>query len=156
MRHLARIIEAIVVLAMGVIAVIVFTEVVLRYGFGRSLDFTEELTRYLMIWVVFLAGALCVRQDAHIRIDMLVRKLPRGWRPAVEALAHLCSAAFLLVLAWAGYVVLPGQTSQETVTLGVSMAWPYAAIPVGCVLMVIFLVARMRKPGGAPRDDDRA
>ena len=66
----------------------VTTEVILRKGFETSLIITEELARYMLVWLVFLAGALGIRDKSHIRINALVKHLnprasdhPRPVRP---------------------------------------------------------------------------
>lgn len=51
------------------VAAVLFLQVVLRYGFGFSLPWPEEAARYLMIWVVMLAGSLLVKDDQLVRVD---------------------------------------------------------------------------------------
>jgi TRAP-type C4-dicarboxylate transport system permease small subunit len=156
LRPLVRVVEALVVLGMTVVATVVITEVVLRYAAGRSLIITEELSRYGMIWVALLASVLVLREEGHIASGATGRLGPRGQR-IVRLVAELLSLLFLLVLAVAGLQVLPAQLDQGTLTLGVTIFWFYLALPVSTLLMALVIVARLlgldervsdRTPGG--------
>jgi TRAP-type C4-dicarboxylate transport system permease small subunit len=141
-RPLLRVVEALVVVGMTVVATVVVTEVILRYAAGRSLIITEELSRYGMIWVAWLAAVLVLREDGHIASGATGWLGPRGQRIS-GLVAQLLSLLFLLVLAVAGLQVLPAQLEQETLTLGVTIFWFYLALPVSALLMVLVIVARL-------------
>ena len=64
-RWLNKGIKVLTVFFLAVVTVIVQVEVFLRYLFGKSLYITEDLTRYLMVWVVFLASSLALRENFH-------------------------------------------------------------------------------------------
>jgi TRAP-type C4-dicarboxylate transport system permease small subunit len=131
-----------VLLGMAVVATAVVAEVILRYVAGRSLIFTEELSRYGMIWVAMLAAVLVMREDGHIASGATGSLGPRAQR-VVRVVAELLSLLFLLVLGVAGLQVLPAQLDQETLTLGVTIFWFYLALPVGVLLMALVIVARL-------------
>ena len=78
-RLLSKLIEVLIVAGATILVTIVTCEVVLRYLFGHSLIFTDELSRYLMVWIVFLGSALAIRDEAHIRINILSRRLPTSF-----------------------------------------------------------------------------
>ncbi len=158
LARLVRAVEAVVLLGMTVVTTVVVTEVILRYGFGRSLIITEELSRYGMIWVALLASVLVLRDEGHIASGATGWLGPRGERVA-RLVAELLSLLFLLVLAVAGLQVLPAQLDQDTLTLGVTIFWFYLALPVSTLLMALVIVARLlglerrvsdRAPGAAP------
>ena len=148
LRPLIRVVEALVVLGMAVVATVVVIEVVLRYVAGRSLIVTEELSRYGMVWVALLASVLVMAEDGHIASGATGWLGPRGQRLARLA-AELLSLLFLLVLAVAGLQVLPAQLEQETLTLGVTIFWFYLALPVGALMMALVIVARLLGVHGA-------
>lgn len=137
MRRLVRLIEGVVIALMGVIATLVVAEVVLRGLFGLSLVVYDELTRYLMIWTVMLAAALLIREDGHIRIGLLAGALKPRAALFLHCLSQVLVIVFLAGLLWSSLVALPGIVGQTTITLGVSMAWFYAALPVGAALMIL-------------------
>src|SRR5216117_971622 len=115
---------------MATVAVVVVTEVILRYGAGTSLIITEELSRYGMIWVALLASVLVLREEGHIATGAGGWLGPRGQRA-------------LRVVAVAGLQVLPAQRDQDTLTLGVTIFWFYLALPVSALLMAVVIIARL-------------
>jgi C4-dicarboxylate transporter DctQ subunit len=140
---LNRVTMVVAVLFLSVITVMVAVEVVLRYCFGSSLYVTEELTRYLMVWVVFLASSLAVRDNAHISIEILANLFKgraRAWYNLVAQLFFLSFLAFLMI---EGLIALPFQTDQIIPTLNIAISWFYLAIPVGSALMILNLLPRV-------------
>jgi len=136
-------VETAIIVISAVIVSIVVVEVGLRYLFSSSLIFTEELARYLMVWVVFLGSAIAVRDGAHIRISMLLNCLPPLWQRWVTVVAEILTMTFLAVTAIEGMRILPKQLSQIPATFDVPLFYFYLAIPVGSLLMMIFIGPRL-------------
>jgi TRAP-type C4-dicarboxylate transport system permease small subunit len=117
-----------------------FAAVICRYVFNSSLTWSEELTQYMFIWVVFLGAAIGVRQRTHIAVDLFTGRVgPRGdaaltW---IERLATLAFAAFVAIPGWTFVVVGMGNRSSA---LEIPMGLVYAAPVVGCLLMVVYVL----------------
>ncbi|NIS78979.1 MAG: TRAP transporter small permease subunit [Anaerolineales bacterium] len=144
MRLLSRLVEGLIILCASVIVTIVTIEVVLRYVFSLSLIFTEELARYLMVWIVFLGGAIAVRDDSHIRINILTKRIRPRLRVLARLIAHGLSVFLLVVLSMEGIKILGRQLDQMCITINISMFYFYLAIPVGSILMIIFILPKIR------------
>jgi tripartite ATP-independent transporter DctM subunit len=128
----------------GVLILSVFVNVVLRYLFNLGLTFGEDLTRYLMVVVVFFAAALALDQKRHISIYLFVRKLSRYNQLRIDLLSQVFILVFLLLLMVYGVRLLPNQWTAYIPTMRhVSMFWFYLSIPVGSILMGIFLVRNL-------------
>lgn len=138
-----RVTKGVTVLLLSVVTVMVAVEVVLRYCFGSSLYVTEELTRYLMVWVVFLACSLAVRDNAHINIEIVANRLTGRARASYNLVAQLFLLSFLAFLVVEGVIALSFQMEQIIPTLNVAIFWFYLAIPVGGTLMILNLLQRM-------------
>jgi TRAP-type C4-dicarboxylate transport system permease small subunit len=157
---LVRAVEIVVILLMGVITGVVIGETVMRGMFDMSLIVTDELSRYLMVWTALLAAALLVYEDGHIRISLLPDALGAYGGKIVYVLSQLVVLAFLAAVIVASLMIMPSITKQNTVTLGLSMAWFYAALPVSSALMAVFavrnLIIKLREsPGSGPATPDR-
>src|SRR5258706_7165544 len=142
-QGLVRVIEVAVMVAMAVVSVVVMTEVILRYALGETLVVTEELSRYLMVWIAFLGSVLLMRERGHIAAEGL-----GGWfgplgRRGIAVVADLLSLVFLLTLTWAGLQTLPGQLDQYLTTINIPIFWFYLAIPVGSGLMGLVIVGQL-------------
>jgi C4-dicarboxylate transporter, DctQ subunit len=120
--------------------VLVSYEAVVRYLFPRNLtDWGMEVTIYLTVWAIFIAGAPLVRESRHVRADILLIMLP-GWaQRALEILALLVGLAFALALTWYGAQMVMrayslGENSESSIRFPLWVF--YLALPVGTALMV--------------------
>jgi TRAP-type C4-dicarboxylate transport system permease small subunit len=139
-RLLSRAVEGLIFLGATTIVTIVTTEVVLRYVFMHSMIFTEELSRYLMVWIVFLGSALAVRDGAHIHINFLTKRFNQRTQQWLRLSANTLTLVFLAIIAIEGLKILPRQLYQMCITINISLFYFYLAIPVGSILMIIFLL----------------
>ena len=144
-RMLSRLVETLVILIACIIVAIVTAEVTLRYLFSHSMIFTEELSRYLMVWIVFLGSALAIRDGSHIRIQILVNRLGPRLQQIVKLAAYALIIAFLIFITIEGVKILPRQLQQMCITIDISLFYFYLAIPLGSILMIIFLVPIIRQ-----------
>ncbi len=137
-------------LATGLVAV----SVLLRYVFFTGIAWSEEATRYLMIWMGFLAISLALRKGVHVGVEMLRDALPPGLRRIVTMIAVLSIFFFFGVVTYEGFLLIPKVAGTESVVLPVSMAWFYLAIPVGSLLMLLQMLPiaiRAWQTGNIPR-----
>jgi len=156
-RLLSRLVESLVILLAGIIVAIVTAEVTLRYLFSHSMIFTEELSRYLMVWIVFLGSALAIRDGSHIHIQILVKRLGPRMQQNVKLASYALIIAFLVFITVEGLKILPRQLQQMCITIDISLFYFYLAIPVGSILMIIFLLPIIRQTlaGKSPAGNKR-
>jgi len=125
------------------LTIIVPIEVFLRYLFGKSLYITEEFTRYLMVWVVFLASSLALREGSHISIEIFVKRFRGRHRSWLNLIAQILLLTFLVFLIIEGIVALLFQMDQIIPSLEIPIFWFYLAIPVGSFLMILNLLPKI-------------
>ncbi len=144
LEKLRKVIRFVAMTCCGMLILSVFVNVVLRYVFNSGLPFGEDLTRYLMVVVVFFAAGLALDSQRHISINLFVRKLSRYNQLCLELLFQMGVLAFLILLMIYGSILLPNQWTAYIPTMRqVSMFWFYISIPIGCVLMGIFLIRNL-------------
>ncbi|MDH5748892.1 MAG: TRAP transporter small permease [Rhodospirillales bacterium] len=132
---LIRAIEVIVIVLMGSITVVVIAEVALRNFAGMSLIITDEFGRNVMIWTAMLAATLVMHEDGHVRIDLLEKRVSPLVAKILSVIAGLVVLFFLGVLIYSSFLLMPSLSSQFTITMGISVAWFYAALPISAILM---------------------
>lgn len=132
--------QALITVMMMVMATLVFTNVVTRYGFGFSLNWSEELSRYLMVWVAYLGAGLAMREGRHVAIEYVQGLLPRRWAPYARGFVGLLILAFLVALALLGTQLSQFAWRQRTPVLGLPQGAVYLAIPIGAVLFGLHLI----------------
>jgi TRAP-type transport system small permease protein len=136
--------QAILAALLAIMAVLVFGNVILRYVFGISLSWVEELTRYMMIWLAWLGAGLALREGAHIAIDALQTALPEVGGRLLRSVVLLAMIGFFGALAWLGWRYSMFAWRQQTAVLRLPAGLVYLAIPVGSVLMLLHLLLTMR------------
>jgi len=123
----------------GIMTFIVVIEVVLRYAFGHSLYFAEELSRLTFVWAGFLAISVALRKGIHACVVLVVDALPRVAKRYVTLFSHATVLFFLLFIFFSSLTVLPHQWIQFTPTMEIRMFWFYLSVPVGVGLMIVQL-----------------
>jgi len=123
----------------GIMTFVIVIEVVLRYVFGHSLYFAEELSRLTFVWGGFLATSLALRKGVHASVSLLVDYFPKTPKRYTMLFAHATVLFFLLFVFFASLTVLPHQWIQFTPTMEIRMFWFYLSVPVGVGLMIIQL-----------------
>jgi TRAP-type C4-dicarboxylate transport system permease small subunit len=133
------------------IVFISFIAVIFRYVFNNSLTWSEELTRYMFIWIVFLGAAVSVRQRANIAIDLFTGRVgPRGER-LLTIIERAATIAFALLVVVPGWTFVRIGMSNLSPALEIPMGVVYAAPVVGCALMIVYVLRRAR--AAASRDN---
>jgi TRAP-type C4-dicarboxylate transport system permease small subunit len=142
---LGRCTEFVVKVLMGFLVVVVVMSVVFRYILHSPLTWSEEVGRYVMIWVGFLAASIAVRDGLHVGVDFVVQWSPPGLATLLRRLARASLGVFLLIVMGYGFVLVVDLWEQWSPVLNVRMTWPYLAIPVGSLLMLIQLMTPARQ-----------
>lgn len=145
----------IIAICLMVMVVLVFGNVLLRYGFNLGITISEELSRWLLVWLTFLGAIVALRQHAHLGVDTLVRALPAAGK-------RLCFIASYSLMLFADWLLLSGSWKQALIGLGdrapatgLSFAFFYGAgVVFGLSAGVILLHDLMRVLTGAASEDD--
>jgi TRAP-type transport system small permease protein len=139
-----RLNQGLVMVMMMLMAALVFANVVTRYAFGFSLNWSEEASRFLMIWVAYLGAGLAMREGRHVAIEYLQGLLPARAAPIARALVALLVLAFLVTLAALGTQLAQFAWRQRTPVLGLPQGLIYLAIPIGAALFALHFVLILR------------
>ncbi|WP_204367095.1 TRAP transporter small permease [Nocardiopsis salina] len=112
-------------------------QVFARYVAGDSLTFSEEVARFLMVWLTMLGAAYALRQGGLPAMNLLPDLLTGRGKLAVVTVAHLVSVAFYLVLVVHGWEISRAVAFQSAPATGLSMMWPMLALSAGGALAVV-------------------
>jgi TRAP-type transport system small permease protein len=137
-NRLAEQVTAVLLAAMTLLAGV---QVAGRFVFSYSIFWSDELARFLLVWISFLGISIGARRAAHPGVDGLVRALPARWaRPAIR-LALLVSLVFFAVMVVSGGALVLRTWPQASTSLGIRMGIPYLAVPVSGLLMGLHTAA---------------
>jgi TRAP-type transport system small permease protein len=137
------------VATMALMTVIVFGQVVLRYGFNSAIDWADEASRLSFVWCVFIAIPLAVRERLHLGMEILVERLPLAWRPSLARVMDAVAAGMMILVCWQSLVLAHDQWDEKMATMNASAAWFVVAVAVGCGLSayeLLRLLVRGQEP----------
>jgi TRAP-type C4-dicarboxylate transport system permease small subunit len=130
----------------SVIAVCVSVQVFVRYVLQKPLFlWSEELARFVLIWMVFLGIGVGVKNDAHFAMDVLPPLLGKRWGALVRLFNDLCMGAILVLLILAGLWFSYFGLFQNSPNMEILMVWIFIAIPLGGFLALVYLVERIQQ-----------
>lgn len=147
MKSLAQLVgkalEALCVFILAAMSILVFVNVVLRYGFNSSISVTEEVSRYMFVWLAFLGAILAFSENQHVSVTVLTDKLS----PVGRSLLRLVTDAAMLFCC---YLIIDGSWIQFQLNLnnlapisGLPQGITYLASVIAGSLIGILIVARM-------------
>ena len=137
---LAKGLEGLIAAFLAAMLVMVFGNVVLRYGFNSGITMSEEVSRMLFVWLTFIGAVVAMKDHAHLGMDSLVRKLP----PAGK---KFCAIASIVLMLWANWLFFDGSLAQIEITsqtqapvTGIPMSILYWPGVIASVLMSLLLL----------------
>jgi TRAP-type C4-dicarboxylate transport system permease small subunit len=141
-KHIARLTDWLAALPLLVLLTIFNLAVVMRYFLDQPLQWTEEIAGLLMIWIVMLGGIAAERDNQHLAIPVLVELLSPKATAAVNLVVSVFSAAFLLYVSYVGLKLALSVHFKVTDILRISYFWIDIAVPVGFVVIALYMLVR--------------
>lgn len=151
-RLLAKSFRVAVIVLMAMITVVVFLQVTSRYLFDVPLEWSEEVSRFGFVWLVFLGAGLLVRTGDHLKVstfvDPLSGKAKRVIAVAVEAAILVCAGFFFA----GGWRLARNEWRQLSPAIEAPMGIVYLVIPVSAAFMVLWSVVRLVRAVASTRE----
>ena len=146
-----------VVVLVAAITVIVALGVFFRFVLNNSLPWTEEVAKFVMVWLAFIGAPVVLKEGGHIAIDFIPARLPARLGHALLMLIQIVVMVVLAVLVYQGWALAWNALPQVAATVEVSLFYIFLAVPIGSVLMLTVALelmlrqaAAIRSPGGPP------
>jgi len=137
--------------------VVTFSQVITRYFLHISLSWSEEVARFLFVWIATLGAAYGFKTKSHFAIVFLVNRFSRRLQRLVGTLVVFIASIFLIVFVLeALYLILTTTIDQRAPVTQLTMAVPHSAAPVGGTLMLYYLIrnwwSELRSPHQTSED----
>ena len=107
-----KLLIALMAFALATMVVLVFGNVILRYVFNSGITVSEEVSRWLFVWITFMGAVVAIKERAHLGTDVLVSRLSARGKKVCMVLAHV----LMLYVCW---LVLQGSLEQTKINLDV-------------------------------------
>ena len=120
-----------------------FLQVVFRLVLKQPLSWSEELSRYLFVWLTFIGGALMVSESGHFKMDLITAFLKGRWIQIINIIVNIALAIFSIVLIVYGAKLVKMVYTQKSPALGISMSIPYFVLPLNGVLSIVHIISNI-------------
>ena len=148
MDFLVKLIEIILAIALAVMTLVTFVEVIRRYALGQSFVWAEELTRFLLVGMPFIGGAAAYKIGGMACFDLLISHVAQGkpiMHKAIKVIDNVIIGAVSIYLAIKGfsYTFSPMVAKMQSPGLKLNMSIVYITIPIGFLLIVLFAIEQV-------------
>lgn len=155
LRRYCQLLEVVVAICLALMVILVFSNVVLRYAFNSGIAVSEELSRWLFVWLTFLGAIVALREHGHLGTEALVSRLSPAGRKG-------CLVAGYILMLGCCWLLFSGSLEQTRInwevsapSSGFSMAWFYAVGMVfGVSAALVLLADLVRLLSGRATDAD--
>lgn len=120
---------------------VIFFQVIMRYFFNNSLSWSEELGKFLFVWLSWLGISIGHRRKEHIKITLLIDKLPYKLKKSAEAITELILIVICGITMYYGVAMINIQMNVPYAGIKISTAWGYLSLVLGCGIFIIRAVA---------------
>jgi TRAP-type C4-dicarboxylate transport system permease small subunit len=136
-----KIVEVIGSLLMGILIIVIASEVFARYVMNSSLSWSEECGRIIFLWAIFLGTSIGFKRGTHMGLHFITEKVPQQFKKGISVISLSCTAIFFLFVLIEGISVTLRMTTQLTPAMEISFAWQLSAIPAGALLTLLHIPA---------------
>ncbi|QJT08778.1 TRAP transporter small permease [Oceanidesulfovibrio marinus] len=146
---------ALIVVTGIAMTIIILLQVFFRFVIYAPFPWSEEIARFIMIWMAMFGSVIAFRRGRHIGVRFVVERLPVGvYDRFIAPVVQLTTISFLALLAWQGWQLAYRSRFQVSPAFDLPMIYPYLAVPVGMTMMVLdvlgdFLHDRCPTPAGS-------
>jgi len=140
-----RRLESLIGAILALMVVLVFGNVVLRYGFNSGIAISEETSRYLFIWLTFLGAIVAVHDHEHLGVDTLVKMLPRKGKVFCVVVSELLMLLAVVLLFWGSWKQTLINMATKSPVAQVPLGLIYIAGLVASALMGILILRNLHK-----------
>lgn len=112
-----------------------------RYLFSYTPSYGEELSRYMFVWLVFLALPIVAKAGGHMAIETITSRIHGAKLKTARIIADIFTMMFLAIMTWQGMSMVMLASYQTSPGLGISMSFVYVAIPIGCGVMLLNVIS---------------
>jgi len=142
-----HVVEKILIFLMGAMFITVLVQIFYRYIFVHffkvSLPYTEELARYLTIWIAYLGVAVGLKEGIHVSFDLLYNKLSSKGKRLLYIIERILMLYFVLVVLIVGWELLGCISNNVSAAMRIPMVWVYSAPWIGSWLILFRLLVQL-------------
>ena len=128
---------------LAIMTCLVFANVLTRYVIHYAIPWSEEISRFLQVWIVFIGGALVYKEDGHMGLDILVNVLPKQVRRILALVVDFGVLYVSVMMCKGGWKLTKSQMNWYAPASGISYSWLYGVIVISQAMMIIFCATKI-------------
>lgn len=129
--------EIILVIMFTSMVLVIFGQIIMRYIFNNSLSWSEELGKFLFVWMSWIGISIGAKRKEHIKITMFVDKCSSNSAMICNILSEIIVFVICLLTAYYGMKLVLSQAYVLFAGMGISMSWGYLSVVLGCIIMML-------------------
>ena len=129
-------------LLLAAMSIVVMLQIVLKW-FHMPLSWSEEMARYMFIWLIYISSAYAVKKRAHIKVEIVSLMLKEKGNFILDVIADISFLVFATVIAYFGWIAtykIAFVNVQQSPSMHLNMGWAYMSFALGCTLMAIRVI----------------
>ena len=139
-----KLLEFLVVACLVAMVIMVFGNVVLRYGFNSGISISDEMSRYCFIWLTYIGAMVAMREKGHLGVDTVVRRLSLGGKQVCFFMSEILMLGCNVLFFWGTWHMHELQVTNISPVVGISMIWIYGIGYVTASVMAVMNLNQLR------------
>lgn len=135
--------EITLVIMLSAMVIMVFGNVVLRYGFNDGIISSEELSRFFFIWITFLGAIVTMRENGHLGLDSIVRKLSLNGKKIAFALSNILMLGCCVLMFYGTFKQHGINATTHSAVTEIPMSWVYGVGYITSVAMGLMILGKL-------------
>ena len=138
LEGIRKLINIFIVILFGILIFVVFIQVIARYIFNSPFSWSEEIARYIQVWLIFLTSSICIRKGRHILLDYATHYFSSKIKKINEIIGNLIIMIYLFVMTiygWKTVIAIFGR--QTSPAMQIPLYLIYLALPLSGLLMIL-------------------
>ena len=142
-KVLLKFLETVLIAVFGLMVLLVFGNVVLRYGFNYGIIFSEEVSRFLFVWMVFLGSVLMLHDNGHLGVHTITKLLPLAGKKVCKFISDATTLACCGLMTYGGWKIVGLNLVNYAPVSGIPIGVVYSALLVCSVGMGVLLIGSL-------------
>ena len=122
---------------------VAFLQVIARSVLSISVSWTDELTRYLFIWLIFIGIAFSIRRAGHISIDTIYLFIKEDKKETYRKFLYILQIVFFAAVFFFSFNFMVSNFTNTSPAMQLPMGYVYMSLPIGCILSILFLLEKI-------------
>lgn len=136
-RYLDLVEEVFLVLGFSTMVSVIFLQVIMRFIFNNSLSWSEELGKFLFVWISWIGISIGHKRKEHIKITLLVEKFPKKFKIISEMFSEIVLIIICGITLYYSVYMMTIQIKVPYAGIKISTSWGYLSVVLGCGLFII-------------------